>query len=310
MKKFILTLILIPSIALGAWAQNKKELSATIANLQEEVATLKAETSAQQKENRELQGIVLKLQNAILQYEQSQADLKEQVATLERKVEALSKGDIQGANFDPKLLEGRTPEETAINTLLHNYMKTDNPHDRFEYVIQSDKVKEAMKAYYGAKIGLGKLPMLRADDIKILSTDITSYNKAIDVIADHDLFYVVRTQDGYKVDWMGSLLVNDESMERYIKSGSRSPKTFKVSAKIADIYYSNQYWEQLFLNCVGIDGENNFSIAYIQKSNPSWPELKKKLEAKDEINVTLLVHWEEENGLVVDKVVRFTTSNY
>lgn len=312
MKRILITLLLIPAIALGALAQNKKELAATVAGLEEDVKALRTETSTLQKENRELQSTVLRLQTTILQYEQSQTALKERLAAMEEKVEDIAQNTTKGPHLDPQLLEGRTPEETAINTLLHNYMKADNPHDRFAYVIQSEKVNAVMKAYYGAKIGIGEPTLLRAEDIKIEGTDLTTYNKAIPVVADKHLYYVVRTQDGYKIDWLGSFQVNETSFEKYVKTGSRSPHTFKATAEIFD-YYTNTDWEKLALSAVITNGDTSLEFAYINKSNPSWPELKRLLAANDKVNVTLQVHCENENGqtiVIVDKVVRFTTSEY
>lgn len=323
MKKNIYILFIFLTIVISSFAQSKKELNASIIQLQEEVTLLQEENKAiplLQEQITKLEKQVEESRNDKAMLQKFVMEQSDRIAKLEKSIKALGSDNPDEASFDEKWLEGKTPEETAINTLMHNYMKANTPYDRYNYVILTDKVKEAMVKRYGTKIGSkdNPLPLLRADNIKILSKDITSYNKAIKVktVAGNNssFYYVVRTKDGYLIDWGGTNCVNDESWSEYLKSDSRATKSFKM---MWSSYYS--FSEEFFKSLNIGDSSNNSEVKdYYEEKWPfhggNWNKLQNAIyDRRNEFihnRVTIQVHRDLEGRIWFDKVVKWETSDY
>ena len=231
MKKALFLLALL-SLSAMAFAQSKKDLLENINKLNQKIGELNA-TISHQKEALE------------------RADV--QISALNKENEEL-KEQLANANA-PKLLTYRD----SLLDLREKYYTCETWQDRLKYVMEPERVRPLMEKYYKKK----------PYSIELLHDEFGIQLKKIQG-KTHDLYdvdytWMVKTEDGYKVDWEATVKYNPISL---LEMRNFPNKEYTIRTWVSDYqkYYQNDTWMKY---CVGGDG-----YSFIKKNSP----LAKKLQ--------------------------------
>lgn len=232
MKKALFLLALL-SLSAMAFAQSKKDLLENINQLNQKIGELNA-TISHQKEALE------------------QADV--QISALNKENDEL-KEQLANANA-PKLLTYRD----SLLDLREKYYTCETWQDQLKYVMEPERVRPLMEKYYKKK----------PYSIELLHDEFGIKLKKIQG-KTHDLYdvdytWMVKTEDGYKVDWEATVKYNPVSL---LEMRSFPNKEYTIRDWVSDCqkYYQNDTWMQYG---VGDDADYTF----IKKNSP----LAKKLQ--------------------------------
>jgi hypothetical protein len=113
-------------------------------------------------------------------------------------------------------------------------------------VIKPETVKGFMEENYNDKY----VPRnLKKDDVFIQGSNFKMNKVFIVIIHNEYVFYCKKTNDGYKIDWLGSEGFNKVSLKTFDAIKEPKPTEFRITASISanypyknQIYYKENYW--------------------------------------------------------------------
>lgn len=248
--KRIITLLLCGSMALGLMAQNKKEMQAivadlqtTVSNLQTTIQALQTTINAQSMTIETLNGQLTDSKATIKELQQSVKALTDKQAALEKQ---LSQTPGSGV-FVPQTAQD------SVAAFFVQFRALENWEDLVPYVMESERVKPAMQKFY-AKEGYGAK---RVDPAKIVGS-VKKAKKNVYVVSDH--YYIVKTAEGYKIDWEASFLPNTFDPKSFLNTQPvGSTVTVWVSMKVYDM--DDTYWNGYWIEGYGMD------VSYVLKNS-------------------------------------------
>ena len=231
MKRIIIVL-LCGCIALSLSAQNKKEMQAIVTDLQTAVTNLQTTIQALQTTINAQSMTIESLNSQLTDSKATIKDLQQSLKELSDKHAALEKQLSQQPGsgvFIP------TTAQDSVAAFFVQFRALENWEDLVPYVMESERVKPAMQKYY-AKKGYGAKQL---EPAKVAGW--TKKTKKNVYLIDDDI-YVIKTADGYKVDWEASYLPKTFDLGAFLNTQSiGSTVTVWASVEI-DTYYDNSYW--------------------------------------------------------------------
>ena len=253
MKKIILSL-LVCSIAFSVSAQNKKELLENIKALQANQTTLSTQ----------LQTITQSL--GVLQAEN--ATLKERLAKLEANLDSLRLqgiGAVQTSENKPATLLTALDSVQAVRLA---YLKSANPEEASQYVMDVERVKPLMMKYYEEVKDweIGDWEWYPDMKFEFIRTNVYYYPHYLEC-------YLVKTPSGYKIDWEATVKYNP-----YILADleTHPNQIFEMRTKVEkSLDYVNDHWVEYSFTHDGY----LYNI-YARKSNPQIKKLDRWIKQK------------------------------
>ena len=233
--KRIITLLLCGCMALSLSAQNKKEMQAIVTDLQTAVTNLQTTIQALQTTINAQSMTIESLNSQLTDSKATIKDLQQSLKELSDKHAALEKQLSQQPGsgvFIP------TTAQDSVAAFFVQFRALENWEDLVPYVMEADRVKPAMQKYY-AKKGYGAK---QYDPAKILG-DIKKIKKnvyAVDVFPSH--CYIIKTAEGYKVDWEASYLPKTVDLGAFLNTQSVGSTVTVWTTVEIDTYYDNSYW--------------------------------------------------------------------
>lgn len=243
MKKRHLTLIaLFVAMALGGYAQSKKELANQVQALNERCANLESQIA-------NYQNMLMTLQSAQLSQATEIKALQDSLVLL-RKITVKPKPKAVTKTFEEMLDEyGYSEKEKEILTMINEFYKGDSWEEKYAYVMPSDKVKQWMQEQYPKRSGSSLNSNGGLSGWQFVG-DVQAVGKVIEVAKsltyDVPSYYIVNTKDGYKIDWEASFGVSlSKPNWSYIRNNKiTTPYDMRFDVNRIDTYYKNKnYWD-------------------------------------------------------------------
>lgn len=187
MKKVILLCSMVV-ISLTLSAQNKKEMQASIENLQTNVESLQTMVNNQTK-------TIETLQTELNQTKSSLMLLQQNLLTQQQAISDLQARQTATTNSATAIIT----RQDSVADFFVRYCAVEDWQDRLPMVMEPKNVKTLMKQYYDAN-GYGA-QTLKYDDIKNRVKKVKN-----NLYLVNDWCFIVVTPDGFKVDWKGSYM--------------------------------------------------------------------------------------------------------
>ena len=256
MKKIVLS-FLVCCIALSVSAQDKKEMLESIRTLQANQTTLSTQL------------LTITQSLGVLQAEN--ATLKERLAKLEADLAAFrQQGGVSAPASGNKPASLQTTMD-SIQAVWLAYFNSENPEEASQYVADVQRVKPLMMKYY-AEVKDWEKPEYQWNPTRKFSLVKPNVYKLPDWEE-----YIIKTPQGYKIDWEAAVQYNTHT-EAQMKAQPNRVFELRLNVK-KTLDYVNDYWVEytsfgeLFINI------------YAKKTNPHIVRLDKwiKQESKPAI---------------------------
>ena len=238
MKKLFLILPML-IFMMPAFAQNKKDLLQMISDLNQTIGELKGRVTIIEQQLKESNSKVANLEQQLQEAQKTIASLNESVGKM---------------NFT--ISKPMTYKDSII-AVVTDYLDCDSWQEQLKYVMEPERVRPLMAKYYKNHTFESEIynPLGGSNFLKIQGK-----NHIIYVLDDGD-FYLVKTDDGYKIDW--------EATKRYgptLDEIKRNPnKEFELRTRllnerqhIRDNYDVYTVWEFDYVYC---ETRNNSTFA-------------------------------------------------
>lgn len=267
--KTIKLLIFLLFIVNLAYTQSKKEDDLKIIQLEEKIKNLENEIA-------NIKNNLTNTTTTLALVSKSNLDLEKLVNEQNLLIQKLIKQNdslliIYKIKKDADFITTPKNEEDSIIFLIQSYYACKKWEDRLEYILNPETVKQYMKETYSDKY---QSYSIKKDEISIQGSGLKP-NEVFKVITKNRKFYCIKTNNGFKIDWMASTGYNTLSLKTFKANLSIQPKEFRVYASIGTYYnYNyidaiNTYWN------VSIEDIDNNTIhgCYISKSSVEGKKL-------------------------------------
>lgn len=182
MKKTTILCAILLMVTLCTFAQNKKELQATIDQLNTKVAE---------------QAKLIETQTKLIETLQSQLTTANNTITLlQQTMEAKKNGALVSA-------------KDSIADVIVKYRACEEWEERLQYVMEPERIRPLMQSYY-AKKGINSKEL----DFEAIKKGLVKLKENLFVTKGLGIggYYVVKTNEGYKVDWEATVEYNPVEM--------------------------------------------------------------------------------------------------
>lgn len=271
MKRLCFSVLLMLLAVATVSAQSKKEMQETINELNQNIGELKARTSM---------------------LEQQLNEAKQIIATLKQENEKL-KGQLASAAAAKPAMTYRD----SIAEVLGKYFAAETWEGRLDYVMEPDRVRPLMAKYYKMNPYESSTP----SDIKSWKMRRCQGKKYLIYVVRGDL-YVVKTPQGYKVDWEANYEYNPTPVLEMKKIDGQE---YVFRGYIGDMqkYYSNDHFM-----CYSIDAEIE---AYTRKNTPVAKKLLELLPVDGYSRMIVKLKYDKAlDSFLITEVLSTTTSLY
>jgi len=170
---------------------------------------------------------------------------------------------------------------TAIG-VVSAYLSASNWHDRIQYVLSESNVEEKMEKTYSSPFW--KAPSFEiqasAESKDIAIGDCVIIKALIENQSQSD-FYVVKTENGYKIDWYASKGVNNITAVAFEASKPTARVKLRAYAQLTDYYNfefsdsGNEFWS---IELEENDTRKTFGHGYINKNSIMGKQLYELLK--------------------------------
>ena len=271
MKRLCFSVLLMLLAVVTVSAQSKKEMQETINELNRNIGELKARTSM---------------------LEQQLQEAKQTIATLKQENEKL-KGQLASAAAAKPAMTYRD----SIAEVLGKYFAAETWEERLDYVMEPDRVRPLMAKYYKMNPYESSTP----SDIKSWKMRRYQGNKYLIYIVRGDL-YVVKTPQGYKVDWEANYEYNPTPVLEMKKIDGQE---YIIRGYIGDHqkYYSNNNFLEYSVSA-DLD-------AYVRKNSPVAKKLLELLPVDGYSRMIVKLKYDKAlDSFLITEVLSTTTSLY
>ena len=272
MKRLWMVVLLSSLMVTVTSAQSKKELQETINDLNQAIGELRGRISIMEQQLQEAKGTI---------------------ATLQQENMALKKQLASDAASAAKPMTYRD----SIAAVLTEYLSAETWEGRLKNVMEPDRVRPLMEKYYQSKGYRSSIP-----------SDVTNWSfekiqgKSHTIYKVRDGFYVVKTAEGYKVDW--------EATVEYIP--------FKVAEmkKVPGQEYVFRGWMMAYQYAYSNDTYLCYSIGddvyvYAKKNTPVAKTLLELIPESDSSNIVVKLKYDKvAEAFLITEVISKTTSLY
>lgn len=244
MKKVFLVCVLV-CLTQIVFAQKKKEMVATINELRTSVDSLQEVTSSQSEtintlkiELEDCKSTILQLQENMHSLQQSTFTMKQSLASLRERQDSL----ILQQNALPKSSLTLVTAKDSVVDFFIRYLACENWEDLLNYIVEPNRMKPIMKKYYD----LNNHETLSYDPT-IIKNAIKNVRPNVYVVNSRDwgcqvsLYYIVKTKEGYKVDWEASFMPYMPVGGMMV--GETTTEWITIRDRYETLLYNNKYVE-------------------------------------------------------------------
>jgi hypothetical protein len=161
--------------------------------------------------------------------------------------------------------------------LVEKYLACKTWQERLLYVLDSTNVKALMEKHY-SKADLTNPPKIKdiQQNPKGFNTKLTDsiliMKGTFDTeIYEQFIYYIVKTKEGLKIDWLSSIGYNTFSLNVYQATKPTDVKIFRMNCKLSDYYnfgYINSSDQFYSIECITNDNESPSMIhGYVLKNS-------------------------------------------
>lgn len=183
----------------------------------------------------------------------------ETIARMQKEIDEL-KAQLE-SNATHKLVDYRD----SISDVIDRYLYTDNVNDRLKFVMEPERVKPLMEKWYN-----GTVPSRQRDKTNV------NYEKLSDKVYWSDDFYLIKTEDGYKIDWEASVCYNPIDNNKYGELPLN--EEFEVRGTIYNGGYNLNEEVYSGYSISYIEPDKGFDVFYVEIDSPINKRLKKLMK--------------------------------
>ena len=171
----------------------------------------------------------------------------ETIARMQKEIDEL-KAQLE-TSTKPKLMDYRD----SIDYVIDTYLMTDNVDDRAQFVMEPERIKPLMTKWYN-----GIVPS------KKRTKNNVTYQKINDKVYWSDDFYLIKTNDGYKIDWEATVCYNPLSVRKEKVGEMPLNEIFELRGTISEAspssYNAESYSGYNFIDYYTNDSFNIFCV--------------------------------------------------
>ena len=212
--------------------------------------------------------------------------------------------------------------------LMEKYLACKTWQDRLLYVLDTSNVKPLMEKYY-INLDLTTLHDIKdikqipsglntklTDSIINMSATFQSKNNVGVDITEQYTYYLVKTANGLKIDWLGSIGYNPISMNVYRATKPADVEIFRMNCKLSDYYNygyidsSDQYYS---IECITNDSVSPSNInGYVLKNSADGIKLFNILKDGESHKMTLALKYDyrSEQSSDIVAIKKFITEGW
>ena len=198
--------------------------------------------------------------------------------------------------------------------VVKRYLAVKRWEDRLPYVLHSDKVKEQMRERYKNFKGPSKFMEIKTLSDTALSTDgwtlvYVLLNRRPGVLGtetiDDAYFYVLKTDEGYKIDWEATTIANPMSLSEFKARRPRTPVTLRLVASLDSDSGGSWLRDDFWFFTMAIQNQG-YITALAKKGSNEGEQLFELVRGGKRIPVIVDVGYDDEiEEYVVDRFVQF-----
>jgi hypothetical protein len=237
MKKMTLMIFSLLSVSL-TFAQSKKDMEQNILHLEEKFKNLESEIT-------NIKNNLTNTTTTLGLVSKSNLDLEKLVQAQSRQIEKLIKQNdslliVFKVKKDTDFVTIPKNEEDSIVYLIQSYFSCKKWEDRVGFVLNPEVMKPYMKNRYSDNY-ISKI--ITKEEINIQGSGFKG-NEVFIVIVKDWTFYIKKTTDSYKIDWLASIGYNLTPMLTFKANLTTQPTEFRVDAILGNSYNYNYYEAQ------------------------------------------------------------------
>ena len=191
MKRILTLVVLLVILTLGSFAQSKKELANQVQALNERCTNLESQIS-------NYQSLLMTLQSTQLSQAAEIKTLRDSLALLRK---GIGKAMPDTKTFEEKLAEcDYSEDEKKVLTFINDFWKAKTWEEKCAYVMPMEKKEQIMESLFK---GSGKTE-INPYWAQFFCDDFHTVGKVVTCLCDnYNIYYVVITEEGYKIDVEG-----------------------------------------------------------------------------------------------------------
>ena len=211
-KTIVIALALVMTICCNA--QSKKELAESVKALTERCANLESQ--------------VANWQSLLMTMQKTQLDQAMEIKALQDSLAAVKKGVKAAApkvrTFED-ILDGfnYTEKEKEVLRVLNSFYRANSWEEKDEYVFHLDDLLKELKKKYPKGTGA----TFFSAGYAFVGLDNATEGKVVEAIKDGVHYYLVKTNEGYKIDYEASFNPREHDYYYYVEKGITTPFDFR-----------------------------------------------------------------------------------
>lgn len=194
--------------------------------------------------------------------------------------------------------------------LVEKYLKSKSWQDRLLYVLDSSTVKPLMAKYYEKsdfsiptkfknlrRIIDNSSEKANADSVQTISVSFSNKNAFGVDISREVIYYIVKTENGLKIDWPGSVGYNPMKLNVYMATMPKNVMIFRLYCRLSDYYnhgYIHSQGQCYAIECTNEDGYPRI-YSYILKKSVDGQKLFEILKDGEYHRITLAIKYDRKS---------------
>ncbi|MBP5326957.1 MAG: hypothetical protein J6Y98_03490 [Bacteroidales bacterium] len=268
-------------LAVAGFAQSKKELhemivqkDAKIQELEKTIVELSDKNSQLESNINILRDKNLKLENELIKEKETS---ESQLATIKQLQKELAEAKEKAAKQPDYIITNPVTEEDSIVQFIQRYANAKSREELLTMVYKP----EVCNKYIPEKFTKSDLKYeIKKENLKIPGSNYKVGDKfrviglfawgKMNILQD---FYIVKTSEGYKCDWIANKGYNEIKMSDYLNKKMTQPTTFRITITSVDDddLLGNSYYT--------VSG--NAGVLYVQKNSATGKRMKQLYKETD-----------------------------
>ena len=205
------------------------------------------------------------------------------------------------------------PQRQSPIGVVKRYLAANKWEDRLSYVLNPENVQEQMESRYSNFRGPRKFMEIRELSGNPLSTNgwmlvYVLFDRRPGVLGTEDvddaLFFVLKTDEGYKIDWEASTIANPMTLSEFKARRPRTPVRLRIAASLNSDSGSTQLRDEFWFFNMDIPNQD-FMTVLSEKGSHEGESLFDLVRGGRRVPVIVDIYYDEEiDEYVVDSFVQ------
>lgn len=213
-----------------------------------------------------------------------EAASKENCYKVNLSTDAYFIAEISGDSATICELSYELSNEDKVKKLVIDYLSCEKWQDRIQYVVPENDIKKVMGDFY-ANWDSSKKEYPFPDDVDIMG-EVGTSQIAIVARCKKDVFYIVNTSEGYRINWKASVGMNDTTLSEIKSNNLKDVENVRVTTYFFD---NEQYSDAITVEISNLSDYEVYTV-YMFKNNKKYNELLHLLSKKSKQNILITIN--------------------